>query len=138
MQESAVERSESDYAATRQRHEAEATAQLPLFRERLYWPRERLRELRQQALRRLLLVACERSPWHRARLQGIDVASFSEERLGSIPPMTKTDLMANFDAIVTDRRLTLNRVEDHLAGLKADAYLLGSYHAVASGGSSGQ
>jgi phenylacetate-CoA ligase len=52
--------------------------------------------------------------------------------------MTKDDLMANWDAVVTDRRLTLDLVEGHLAGLEADAYLFGQFHAVASGGSSGR
>lgn len=46
--------------------------------------------------------------------------------------------MANFDEIVTDRRLTLARVETHLAGLGATPrYLLERYQAVVSGGSSG-
>jgi phenylacetate-CoA ligase len=52
--------------------------------------------------------------------------------------MTKDDLMANWDAVITDRRLTLDLVEGHLAGLEADAYLFGQFHAVASGGSSGR
>ncbi len=50
--------------------------------------------------------------------------------------MTKDDLMANFDEIVTDNRLRLEVVEEHLEGLTAaDAYLFGRYHAVASSGS---
>jgi phenylacetate-coenzyme A ligase PaaK-like adenylate-forming protein len=52
--------------------------------------------------------------------------------------MTKHDLMADFDRIVTDPRLTLSLVEDHMASIRGDAYLLGRYHAVASGGSSGR
>jgi phenylacetate-CoA ligase len=45
--------------------------------------------------------------------------------------------MANFDDVVTDDRLRLGVVEDHLAVLTSDAYLFDRYHAVASGGSSG-
>jgi hypothetical protein len=52
--------------------------------------------------------------------------------------MTKDDLMANWDAIVTDPRVTLEGTERHLAGLTSDAYLLDEYHAAASGGSSGR
>jgi phenylacetate-CoA ligase len=52
--------------------------------------------------------------------------------------MTKDDLMANWDEIVTDRRLTLALVERHLAGLTADAYLFDEVHAIASGGSTGR
>jgi phenylacetate-coenzyme A ligase PaaK-like adenylate-forming protein len=51
--------------------------------------------------------------------------------------MTKEDLMANWDEIVTDRRLTLETVERHLEGLTSDAYLFDEFHAVASGGSTG-
>jgi phenylacetate-coenzyme A ligase PaaK-like adenylate-forming protein len=52
--------------------------------------------------------------------------------------MTKDDLMANWDGIVTDPRLSLDRVEEHLLSLSGDAYLLDRYHAVASSGSSGR
>jgi len=52
--------------------------------------------------------------------------------------MTTGDLMAHWDEIVTEPRLRLDLVEKHLAGLTGDAYLLGEFHAVASGGSSGQ
>jgi phenylacetate-coenzyme A ligase PaaK-like adenylate-forming protein len=52
--------------------------------------------------------------------------------------MTKSDLMANFDAIVTDPRLERGVVERHLDGLVRDAYLLDEYHVCASGGSSGR
>ena len=68
----------------------------------------------------------------------VDPDGFEEADLAGLPPMTKDDLMANWDRVVTDRRLTLELVEGHLAGLEADAYLFGEFHAVASGGSSGR
>jgi phenylacetate-CoA ligase len=46
--------------------------------------------------------------------------------------------MANWDEVVTDRRLTLELVERHLAGLTSDAYLVDEVHAIASGGSTGR
>jgi phenylacetate-CoA ligase len=106
--------------------------------QRLRWPAERLREERQRRLRALLRVALASSPWHRERLAGIDPETLVEEDLPLLPAMTKDDLMANWDAVVTDRRLTLELVERHLAGLTADAYLLDEIHAVASGGSTGR
>ena len=69
---------------------------------------------------------------------GIDPGALSEADIASLPVMTKTDLMGNFDDIVTDRRLTRELCERHLGELAGDAYLLGEYHVVASGGSSGQ
>jgi phenylacetate-CoA ligase len=82
-------------------------------------------------------VAKERSPWHAARLAHIDARNVTLSDLPSIPPMTKSDMMANLDGIFTDGRLTQRLVEDHLASLDDDRYLLDEFHVVASGGSSG-
>ena len=78
----------------------------------------------------------ERSPWHRGRLGGLDIASLSEGDIVDLPVMTKTDLMDNFDAIVTDPRLSRQLCEDHLDQNPGD-HLLGEFQVVASGGSSG-
>ena len=126
-----------DYEATRQRHLAEAMQRLPERLERLTWSAAQLRDWRTARLRALLAIARERSPWHRARLAGVDIERIDEDGLGALPPMTKADLMANFDAIVTDPRVTLARADAHVAALTTDAYLLDELHAVASGGSSG-
>jgi phenylacetate-CoA ligase len=88
-------------------------------------------------LRRLLRTASERAPWYRQRLADVDPDTATEADLARIAPMSKGDLMANFDDILTDRRLSLAVAEDHLAGLTDDAYLLDAFHVVASGGSSG-
>jgi phenylacetate-coenzyme A ligase PaaK-like adenylate-forming protein len=111
---------------------------MPEHVQRLGWPASRLRAEREQKLRALLRIAIERSPWHRRRLAGLDPDTATEASLGRIPPMTTGDLMAHWDEIVTEPRLRLDLVEKHLAGLTGDAYLLGEFHAVASGGSSGQ
>jgi len=68
----------------------------------------------------------------------VDVPALSEADVASLPVMTKADLMDNFDAIVTDRRITRDVCERHLRAVSGDAYLLEEYHVVASGGSSGQ
>jgi phenylacetate-coenzyme A ligase PaaK-like adenylate-forming protein len=71
-------------------------------------------------------------------LAGIDPEHLEQGDLSQLPVMTKDDVMSNFDEIVTDRRLSLKRVESHLAGLGAEpSYLLNDYQAVVSGGSSG-
>jgi phenylacetate-CoA ligase len=127
----------SDYETIRQRHVADMMARLPAHVERLSWSSEQLRAERTARLRELLVVARERSPWQRARLAGIDVDAIDEDSLEELPVMTKADLMANFDSIVTDPRVTLALADAHLASLKSDAYLLDEFHVVASGGSSG-
>ena len=45
--------------------------------------------------------------------------------------MTKDDLMARWDKIVTDPRLTLELVNDHLQTITTDTYLFDEVHAVA-------
>jgi phenylacetate-CoA ligase len=128
----------ADYATLRQRHLARAFDVLPRQLEALTRPPDRLRSERQAALRAIVAHARARSPWHRARLAGVDPDRLTESGLRALPTMTKDDLMTHFDEIVTDPRLTRDTVEAHLAGLTTDAYLLDEYHACASGGSSGR
>jgi phenylacetate-CoA ligase len=128
----------TSYEDLRRRHVEDAMAMLPAQFERLRWPAERLVAHRRAELRRLVRAAQQRSPWHRARLAGIEADRLDEAGLAGLPVMTKEDLMTNFDAIVTDRRLSLDMVNSHLEGLSDDAYLLDRYHAMASGGSTGR
>ena len=126
-----------DYEATRQRHLGYLGSILPGHIGRLAWSAEMIARERQERLRELLRVAQARSPWHAGRLRGIDAETVRVEDLSRLPPMTKVDLMANWDAIVTDRRLTLQLADTHVSSLTSDAYLLDELHAAASGGSSG-
>jgi phenylacetate-CoA ligase len=126
------------YEELRQRHVAELASIFPEWVQRLRWPAERLHQERQRRLRELLRVALASSPWHRERLDGVDPETVTEGDLPRLPAMTKDDLMANWDEVVTDRRLTLALVERHLAGLTSDAYLFDEVHAIASGGSTGR
>lgn len=115
-----------------------AMEQLPHHVERLDWSTEQVNAERELRLRELLDVAKEGSSWHRDRLADTRVESFDVAQLADLPPMTKGDLLANFDAILTDPLLSLDVVEGHLERLTSDAYLLDEHHAIASGGSSGQ
>jgi phenylacetate-coenzyme A ligase PaaK-like adenylate-forming protein len=127
-----------DYETRRQEHLGVMRSRVPEHLERMGWPAERLQEERDTRLRRLVRTAQERSLWHRERLGHLNPQTITEADLVHIPAMTKHDLMTNYDRIVTDPRLSLDRIEAHLDGLVSDAYLLGEFHAVASGGSSGQ
>jgi phenylacetate-coenzyme A ligase PaaK-like adenylate-forming protein len=122
----------------RQLHVDEERRVMPEHLQRLHWSAERLKAERRRRLRELVRVAKAQSPWHRDRLEGIDSERLEEGDLSQLPAMTKDDVMSNFDEIVTDRRLSLERVESHLAGLGPEpSYLLDEYQAVVSGGSSG-
>ena len=127
----------TDYATLQAQHAQQAGELLAEHQQRIMWTAARLHAEREARLRALIRFAQERSPWHRQRLAHIDPDTMTEAHLSSIPPMTKDDLMANFDGILTDRRLTRSVVEAHLDSLEDDSYLLDEFHAVASGGSSG-
>ena len=126
------------YEELRQRHFNEMVQRLPAFIARASWSPEQLKAERERLLRDLIRFVKQESPWHGRRLARVDPDRLREEDLADLPVMTKADLMANYDDILTDRRLSLDLIERHLDALTDDAYLLDQYHAAASGGSSGQ
>ena len=126
------------YEELRLRHVRDAMAAAGELIGQLDWPAAQLAAHRGAGLRRLVQTAQTASPWHRKRLEHVDLDSLDEATLAALPTMTKDDLMANFDEIITDDRLRLDVVEDHLKRLTDDAYLFGRYHAGASSGSTGR
>jgi phenylacetate-coenzyme A ligase PaaK-like adenylate-forming protein len=124
-------------AMLRVRHVAKVQSLLPEYVDRIDCSPGRLTDVRAAALRALLTTAVGRSAWHRVRLGGVDVASLSAQDMDGLPVMTKTDLMDNFEAIVTDGRLSRRLCEEHLDRHPGD-HLLGEFQVVASGGSSGR
>jgi len=120
-----------------EKHRVECKEVFPEYADRVSWSADQLRREREERLRALVRLAVERSPWHRQRLAGIDLSCLTEEDLEHILPMTKADLMAHWNEIVTDPRLNLDLANDHLETLDSDRYLFDHYHAIASGGSTG-
>ena len=110
----------------------EALAAEMLARER--WPRERLLSFQRRRLRAIVQHAVAHSPYYR---QVIGNVSSGDISLQELPILTKTTLMAEFDRIVTDRRLRLADAERHLAGDRAGEPLFDEYRIVASGGTTG-
>ena len=123
----------------RRRHLEGYAARLPEEAERLTWPLDALHRLRDERLRAVLRTAKERSPWHARRLAHVDPDIVTGDDMSMMPVMTKADVMANWDDVVTDRRLSLELAEAHLAHVASDgpAYLLGDYQVLTTGGSSG-
>jgi phenylacetate-coenzyme A ligase PaaK-like adenylate-forming protein len=129
----------TDYEDLKRRHIRDAMRLIPSYVRRLSWSREQIREEREAQLRSLVRLCQAKSPWHARRLGHIDPETLVEEDLQRIPPMTKNDLMENWDEIVTDRSLTLVDVEEHLATVQdEDKYLRDEYHACVSSGSTGR
>ncbi|MGZ4230433.1 MAG: phenylacetate--CoA ligase family protein [Solirubrobacteraceae bacterium] len=127
-----------DYETQRQQHQERAMALAPEMIDRLGWPAYALAARRVRLLRELVRHAAAASSWHRERLAGVDPDRLDEMSLRELPPMTKAELMANFDEIVTDRRLSLDLVSEHLETVTTGSYLLDEYTAITSGGSTGE
>jgi len=114
-----------DYATLRARHIERALSIAPAHVERVHWPRTSILRERRRAFGALLAFAARLSRWHREPLAHVRASGSSEEALlARIRQMTKGDLMSNFDAIVTEPRLTFSRVQRQLETLETDAYLL--------------
>src|ERR1700761_8529649 len=101
---------------------------------RLRWDAGRLAAQRERRLRELLTHAADRSPFWRDRLAGHDLANFTESDLPSLPILTKAEMMAEFDRLVTVPGLTLARVQQHVDQLTADGYLDDEYRAIVTSG----
>ena len=105
---------------------------------RTSWQREQIRRHQRERLRVLLGHAATHSRFHAERLHGIDPDHVSPDDLSALPVMTKADLMAHFDDVVTDDRVTLERAEAALAAVDGEpATLPDSVLVLATGGSSG-
>ena len=104
---------------------------------RLRWDAGRLAAERERRLRELLTWAADRSPFWRERLAGRDLASFTESDLPSLPVLTRAEMMAEFDRVVTVPRLTLARVQQYLDQSTGDGYLDDEYRAIVTSGYTG-
>jgi phenylacetate-CoA ligase len=130
--------SSSTFEELRARHDADREAALPRYVGQLQWSADQLRTERERRMRVLLATAKTRSAWHRERLRHIDAATFTERDLPSLPTMNKDDLMNNFEAVVTDPRLTRDVVDAYVERPPENLYLFDRYLVLASGGSSGR
>lgn len=100
------------------------------------WPRARLEELQQCRLARLLDWVSQRSPFYREFCRTHRLGPpFS---LQDFPIMDKKTYMKHFDEIVTDPRLRLSQLQEHMAHVSGDEYYLGKYRVLTTAGSSGQ
>lgn len=98
------------------------------------WTRPQLLAHQRQSLRDILHHAVRSSPYYR---ESIGHLVARQAPLEEFPVLTKDQLVANFDRIVTDRRLCLADIERHLAGERAGDLLFGEYRACATGGTTG-
>jgi phenylacetate-coenzyme A ligase PaaK-like adenylate-forming protein len=109
-----LEPATGDYETDRQRHARAFVQGLPAALGRVEASLSEVHRIRDERLGGLLRHAQSESPWHAKRLASLDVDRITGDDLTAIPPMTKSDLMENWDDIVCDRRLNLTRANAHL------------------------
>jgi len=100
-----------------------------------FWPRVRLEELQQRQLDKLLDWATKRSPFYRELYSAHGMSR--PYRLQDFPILDKKTYMECFDRIVTDPRLRLCELQEHMAHISRDEYYLGEYRVLTTAGSSG-
>jgi phenylacetate-CoA ligase len=133
-----VTQTTTEVEAIRARVRVQLAVRMPEHVERLRWGADRLAAHQRNKMQSLLHHALEHSPFHARRLGRIDPDRFELADLTTLPTMSKTEMMAAFDDVVTDRRLSLRLVEDHLERSTSEPrLLLDEYVCLASGGSSG-
>jgi phenylacetate-CoA ligase len=138
MKEALMTTAELAFGEVRQRFQADLAQRLPSHIARVAWSAEQIANHQEEQLRLLLAHAIENSPYHARRLRGVDPDRFMLSDLPSLPVMTKADMMANFDDVVTDRRVKRTAAEEALrASRETPPILHGTYLCLATGGSSG-
>jgi len=75
------------------------------------WDPSAVQRRQDRRLRRLLRFASERSPFYRERLRGIDLRT---AKLADLPTITKGEVMADFDRVVTDNSIRRAELEEFL------------------------
>ncbi|MFO7996966.1 MAG: hypothetical protein R6U93_07540 [Dehalococcoidia bacterium] len=100
-----------------------------------FWPRTKLEELQQRRLARLLDWATRKSPFYRDLCSAHRISEPCS--LQDFPIMDKKAYMEHFDEIVTDPRLRLAQLQEHMAKVSGDEYYLGEYRVLTTAGSSG-
>ena len=125
------------YERLRAAHLHDVRAALESHVERVDWPRERLERYRTDRLRALLAYARERSPFHAARMSDLDPDTATVADLARVPPMTKEQAQAQWDAIITVPQLDRAGAERILAEQPWFSYTPTGEQVFSSGGSSG-
>jgi phenylacetate-CoA ligase len=99
------------------------------------WTPEVLQAFQQQQLQCIVKHAVKHSPFYRKAFAHID--TYKPFLLEELPVLNKKTMMENYDEVVTDPRLKLSEIEDHLTNLKRDEFYLNKYRVLSTAGSSG-
>jgi phenylacetate-coenzyme A ligase PaaK-like adenylate-forming protein len=103
------------------------------------WSRDQLLAYQRERLREVLAHAVSRSSYYSDVLgrEALD----REVRLEDLPTLPKATLMEQFDRVLTDPRLRLTQLEEHLSGADPGALMpsaLGLHHVFCTSGTTGR
>ena len=100
------------------------------------WPVEHVARLQRRRLRRLVRHAVKHSPFYGEKYRRVKIQDVDLEHL---PPTNKTELMANFDRLVTDGAVRRKDLEQFIHGPgNLGKYFIGRYAVSHTSGSQGQ
>lgn len=99
------------------------------------WTRQELVKYQHPQLSSLVKHAIRYSPFYKELYRNI--RTDKEIFLNDLPIINKATMMDNFDRLVTDPRLKLKELQEHISKLTRDEYFLGEYRVITTSGSSG-
>jgi putative adenylate-forming enzyme len=99
------------------------------------WTREELEKLQRRKLFALVRYAVRNSPFYRDVYAHINTDQPFD--LHDLPVIDKAMMMKGFDQFVTDSRLKLADLEEHISRITRDEYYLGKYRVFTTSGSTG-
>ena len=105
---------------------------LGALRQHEHWTRTQLEAFQAESLLRLRKFAYERSPFYLRFHKGL-----FDRALHELPVLTKSTVMENFDALVTDRAIHLKDVRAHMTNDREGKRFLNRYWVTATSGSTG-
>nr|MCR5398082.1 hypothetical protein [Lachnospiraceae bacterium] len=73
--------------------------------------REKLEDLKQKRLKRLVDYARANSQFYNEKFKALG----DDYKLSDIPPTTKPEMMESFDSVLTDRNITMKRIDEFTA-----------------------
>lgn len=102
------------------------------FRNRDKWAPEQLRRHQEDALKKLRAYTYANSPFYKRFHQGLGNAPLKD-----LPVLTKSELMKNWDDVITDRAVKLKDVQEFMDGWQGGKFR-NQYYINITGGTTGQ
>ncbi|MDE2135144.1 MAG: phenylacetate--CoA ligase family protein [Alphaproteobacteria bacterium] len=129
---------EANVEQQRAAHYAFLGSLMPELIGRLSWSRAQIEAHRTTAFRDLLRHVRAHSPWHARRAAHLDPSTATLADIVRLPSMNKSDLMENWDEIVTIPGASRREAEEALRKMTDQFYIWGDNVLFASGGTGGR